>query len=157
MLELGLKVFISYLAGSVNGALLIGQFYGGVDVRKVGSGNAGGTNALASFDTGYLTLDRAQLQQTIRPDVILILEPGGSELADNDPRLRALDGLTVPAVMNRRFSVIQHPQAMLPSTALPEVLVEIATVRHPDRAAAIREAYDAAEQVLAKTSGGDGS
>ena len=46
MLELGLKVFISYLAGSVNGALLIGQLYGGVDIRKVGSGNAGGTNAL---------------------------------------------------------------------------------------------------------------
>lgn len=46
MLELGLKVFISYLAGSVNGALLIGQLRGGVDIRKVGSGNAGGTNAL---------------------------------------------------------------------------------------------------------------
>jgi len=46
LLELGLKIFISYLAGSVNGALLIGQLYGGVDIRKVGSGNAGGTNAL---------------------------------------------------------------------------------------------------------------
>ncbi len=46
MLELGLKVFVSYLAGSVNGALLIGQLYGGIDIRKVGSGNAGGTNAL---------------------------------------------------------------------------------------------------------------
>jgi len=118
---------------------------------------AGGTNAIASFDTGYLTLDRAQLQQTVRPDVILILEPGGSELTDNDPRLRALEGLTVPAVMNRRFSVIQHPQAMLPSTALPEVLVEMAVVLHPDRAAAIREAYDAAEKVLEQTSGGGGS
>ncbi len=46
MLELGLKVFVSYLAGSVNGALLIGQLYGGIDIRKLGSGNAGGTNAL---------------------------------------------------------------------------------------------------------------
>ena len=46
LLELGLKVFVSYLAGSVNGALLIGRLYGGVDIRKVGSGNAGGTNAL---------------------------------------------------------------------------------------------------------------
>ncbi len=46
MLELGLKVFISYLAGSINGALLVGQLYGGIDIRKVGSGNAGGTNAL---------------------------------------------------------------------------------------------------------------
>jgi len=46
LLELGLKVFVSYLVGSVNGALLVGQLYGGVDIRKVGSGNAGGTNAL---------------------------------------------------------------------------------------------------------------
>ena len=46
MLELGLKVFLSYLAGSINGALLVGKFFGGVDIRKVGSGNAGGTNAL---------------------------------------------------------------------------------------------------------------
>ena len=46
MLELGLKVFISYLAGSLNGALLVGKLYGGIDIRKVGSGNAGGTNAL---------------------------------------------------------------------------------------------------------------
>ena len=46
VLELGVKVFISYLAGSLNGALLVGQLYGGVDIRTMGSGNAGGTNAL---------------------------------------------------------------------------------------------------------------
>lgn len=46
MLELGLKVFISYLIGSLNGSLIIGRMFGGVDIRKVGSGNAGGTNAL---------------------------------------------------------------------------------------------------------------
>ena len=46
MLELGLKVFIAYIAGSLNGALLVGALYGGIDIRKVGSGNAGGTNAL---------------------------------------------------------------------------------------------------------------
>ena len=45
MLELGLKVLLSYLAGSVNGSLVLGKFYG-VDIRSVGSGNAGGTNAL---------------------------------------------------------------------------------------------------------------
>ena len=46
MLELGLKVFISYLAGSLNGALIVGRLFGGIDIRKSGSGNAGGTNAL---------------------------------------------------------------------------------------------------------------
>lgn len=46
MLELGLKVLLSYLAGSLNGALIIGKLAGGIDIRKLGSGNAGGTNAL---------------------------------------------------------------------------------------------------------------
>lgn len=37
---------MSYIIGSLNGALLIGKFVGGVDIRTQGSGNAGGTNAL---------------------------------------------------------------------------------------------------------------
>jgi glycerol-3-phosphate acyltransferase PlsY len=45
VLELGLKVLIAYLLGSVVGALVIGHFRG-VDIRTMGSGNAGGTNAL---------------------------------------------------------------------------------------------------------------
>jgi glycerol-3-phosphate acyltransferase PlsY len=46
MIELGLKVTLAYLVGSVLGSLLVGFFYGGIDIRKSGSGNAGGTNAL---------------------------------------------------------------------------------------------------------------
>ena len=46
MLELGLKVFISYLIGSLNGSLTVGRITGAADIRTVGSGNAGGTNAL---------------------------------------------------------------------------------------------------------------
>lgn len=46
MIELGLKVTLGYLVGAVLGSLLIGYCYGGVDIRKLGSGNAGGTNAL---------------------------------------------------------------------------------------------------------------
>ena len=45
MLELGLKTLIGYLLGSIVGALLVGRFRG-VDIRTMGSGNAGGTNAL---------------------------------------------------------------------------------------------------------------
>lgn len=45
MLELGIKLLIGYLLGSLNGALLLGKLKG-VDIRSVGSGNAGGTNAL---------------------------------------------------------------------------------------------------------------
>lgn len=52
MLELGLKVLVSYLLGSLNGALIVGRFVG-VDIRKLGSGNAGGTNALRTMGKGF--------------------------------------------------------------------------------------------------------
>jgi len=45
VLELGLKVLIAYLLGSVVGALVVGRIRG-IDIRTMGSGNAGGTNAL---------------------------------------------------------------------------------------------------------------
>lgn len=46
MIELGLKFTLAYLLGGVLGSLVVGYFRGGVDIRKLGSGNAGGTNAL---------------------------------------------------------------------------------------------------------------
>jgi glycerol-3-phosphate acyltransferase PlsY len=52
MLELGFKVLVSYLLGSLNGALILGRF-AGVDIRKLGSGNAGGTNALRTMGKGF--------------------------------------------------------------------------------------------------------
>ncbi len=45
MIELLLVLVGGYLLGSVSGALLLGRLRG-VDIRTMGSGNAGGTNAL---------------------------------------------------------------------------------------------------------------
>jgi acyl phosphate:glycerol-3-phosphate acyltransferase len=45
MTELPIKALLSYLLGSIVGSLLIGGFRG-VDIRSMGSGNAGATNAL---------------------------------------------------------------------------------------------------------------
>jgi glycerol-3-phosphate acyltransferase PlsY len=44
MIGLLLKVLLSYMLGSVSGSMLVGSFRK-VDIRKSGSGNAGGTNA----------------------------------------------------------------------------------------------------------------
>ena len=44
-MELLIKLILSYLLGSVSGSMLMGKLKG-VDIREMGSGNAGGTNAL---------------------------------------------------------------------------------------------------------------
>ncbi len=53
MLELGVKFLISYFIGSLMGAIIIGRLRGGVDIRTMGSGNAGGTNALRTQGVGF--------------------------------------------------------------------------------------------------------
>jgi acyl phosphate:glycerol-3-phosphate acyltransferase len=45
MLELGIKSLAAYLLGSLLGGLILGRLRG-VDIRHLGSGNAGATNAL---------------------------------------------------------------------------------------------------------------
>ena len=53
MLELAVKVLLSYLLGALLGGLIVGQLRGGVDIRTMGSGNAGGTNALRTQGAGF--------------------------------------------------------------------------------------------------------
>jgi glycerol-3-phosphate acyltransferase PlsY len=61
MLELSVKFLLSYFIGSVMGSMLVGWFRGGVDIRTMGSGNAGGTNALRTqgwiFALGVVIID----------------------------------------------------------------------------------------------------
>jgi len=48
-----LKVILAYLLGSVVGSLVVGRLRGGVDIRTLGSGNAGSTNALRTQGLGF--------------------------------------------------------------------------------------------------------
>ena len=61
MLELGTKFLLSYFIGSVMGSLVMGKLRGGVDIRGMGSGNPGGTNALRTqgwkFALGVMIID----------------------------------------------------------------------------------------------------
>lgn len=61
MLELGIKFLLSYLIGSFMGSMVVGGLRGGVDIRTMGSGNAGGTNALRTqgwlFALGVVVID----------------------------------------------------------------------------------------------------
>jgi acyl phosphate:glycerol-3-phosphate acyltransferase len=57
MLELGVKLVIAYLLGTALGSLILGMIRG-VDIRSMGSGNAGATNALRTQGKlfGFLVL-----------------------------------------------------------------------------------------------------
>jgi acyl phosphate:glycerol-3-phosphate acyltransferase len=55
MLELGVKSLLAYFLGTVVGSLILGRFRG-IDIRKLGSGNAGGTNALRTQGKGFALL-----------------------------------------------------------------------------------------------------
>lgn len=61
MLELGVKFLLSYFVGSFLGSMIIGRLRGGIDIRTMGSGNAGGTNALRTqgwaFAVGVMVID----------------------------------------------------------------------------------------------------
>jgi glycerol-3-phosphate acyltransferase PlsY len=61
MLELSVKFLLSYFIGSLMGSMVVGRLRGGVDIRTMGSGNAGGTNALRTqgwaFALGVVTID----------------------------------------------------------------------------------------------------
>jgi acyl phosphate:glycerol-3-phosphate acyltransferase len=57
MLELGVKILAAYLLGTLLGSLILGSVRG-VDIRSMGSGNAGATNALRTQGKmfGFLVL-----------------------------------------------------------------------------------------------------
>ena len=63
MLELGVKLLIAYLFGTLLGSLILGRLRG-VDIRSMGSGNAGATNALRTqgklFGLSVLLIDIAK-------------------------------------------------------------------------------------------------
>lgn len=61
MLEFASKILLGYVVGSVMGSMVMGRLRGGVDIRTMGSGNAGGTNALRTqgwiFALGVIVID----------------------------------------------------------------------------------------------------
>lgn len=84
MIELTLKVVASYLLGSILGSLLLARLTGRGDIRAVGSGNPGSTNALRTqgklFALGVLAIDlgKGWIAARIMPGLWLPLRPAPS-------------------------------------------------------------------------------
>jgi acyl phosphate:glycerol-3-phosphate acyltransferase len=88
MIELLLKAVLSYLLGSIIGSLLIRRFTGGVDIRTLGSGNAGATNAMRTLGKKaalcVLAIDVAKgwiATGLLARWVIPVIPPAGPQLA----------------------------------------------------------------------------
>ena len=60
MIQAIINIILSYLIGSISGSMVLGKLKG-VDIRKMGSGNAGGTNAFRTigpiFALGVIIID----------------------------------------------------------------------------------------------------
>ena len=87
MLALGIRCLLAYLLGSLMGSLIVGRFYGGVDIRNQGSGNAGGTNALRTqgkvFALWVMIIDIGKgVAAAWLVPVIPLPVPGGEMFAD---------------------------------------------------------------------------
>ena len=54
-MELIIRLIICYLLGSISGSIILGKIKK-IDVRKLGSGNAGGTNAFRTMGPGLAIL-----------------------------------------------------------------------------------------------------
>ena len=82
MLELGLSLVFAYLVGSINFSLVLGRFRN-LDVREVGSGNAGATNALRAagfwFGLAVMIGDVGKALVAVGPLAALAHSLGGGE------------------------------------------------------------------------------
>jgi glycerol-3-phosphate acyltransferase PlsY len=90
MLELAAKSLLAYLLGSLLGSLIIGWLRGGVDIRALGSGNAGGTNALRT--QGFLFALG-----------VIIIDVGKGWLATRLPSLASLPGVPIDPQLDRQW------------------------------------------------------
>jgi acyl phosphate:glycerol-3-phosphate acyltransferase len=85
LLDFALKTLLAYLIGSLLGSLIVGKLRGGVDIRKLGSGNAGGTNALRTqgvwFAIGVMIIDvgKGWFAAAVLPTLALIGQRNTSE------------------------------------------------------------------------------
>jgi len=89
MLELGAKIVMSYLLGTLVGSLVLGNLRG-VDIRKMGSGNAGATNALRTQGKVFALL-------------VLIVDVAKGALAVRWLPAAALPGIGIDAALPREW------------------------------------------------------
>lgn len=107
MLYLAAVLILSYLIGSIPFAIIISKYAKGIDIKKHGSGNAGGTNVfrVLGWKLGVLTIVLDALKGVIAVVFIsqlYLLDP----VAINNPT--SLEDMTIIRILAGVFAVIGH-------------------------------------------------
>jgi glycerol-3-phosphate acyltransferase PlsY len=105
MLELGFKMLTAYLLGTLLGSLILGKIRG-VDIRSMGSGNAGATNALRTQGKGFGV-------------AVLLLDVGKGVAAVLWVPLLALPGVGPDALVSREWLQIACGAAVVVGHVFP--------------------------------------
>ena len=105
---------------------------------------AGGINAAGGSPVRAPTFDREGLLSA-RPDVIVMLTPGGAPLGpiETDARLAELRGLEIPATQSGRVLQINDPLTHVPGTNVVRTIALLAKALHPSLAQQIDDALRA--------------
>ena len=130
---LAFVALFAYMLGSVSGSLLLGRFRG-VDIRTMGSGNAGGTNAYRTQGTRFALLVvlidvlKGALAVLLMPALVGLFTPLDADWAAAVAGLAAVIGHIWP--LYHRFrggkgaaTAVGAVLAILPWLALPMFLV----------------------------------
>ncbi|HEY0009832.1 MAG TPA: ABC transporter substrate-binding protein, partial [Tepidisphaeraceae bacterium] len=89
---------------------------------------AGGENVIKA--SGYVTIDREKLL-TLRPQVIVLLLPGASDAVKRQAISAFDDAGILPAVRDKRFLVIDAPDALIPGSRAPALAAAMAQALRP--------------------------
>ncbi len=140
MLEAALVLVAGYLLGSISGSLVLGRFRR-VDIRSMGSGNAGGTNALRTLGWKFalavivIDLGKGALAAAGMPLLAGLINPGGGEpvLLGSLAGLAAVIGHVWPAYFRFRGgkgagTAVGVVAVLAPWCLLPLLLVWVVTI-----------------------------
>jgi acyl phosphate:glycerol-3-phosphate acyltransferase len=105
MLELGVKTLLAYLLGALLGSLVVGRLRG-VDIRRLGSGNAGATNALRTQGSLFAVLT-------------LVIDLGKGVLAVLYLPGAALPGIGIDAAVARDWLTVACASAVIVGHVYP--------------------------------------
>ena len=92
---------------------------------------AGGINAAADVNGQWPTLN-AEVVAKLKPDVVILSQPGAPEQQPNDPRIAPWLRYPIPAAKSSRVYVLTDPNAQMATLEVVQTVSSMTHLLHPD-------------------------